>query len=111
MGPNASSEIHRLLIDSIAALRPESYLKAVAAAVDPRTVGRLGAIEVPTLVMVGEHDSLFPVVVSRAIARAVPGAELAIIEDAGHLSNLEQPRAFNAVLLEFLLRHRDLALP
>jgi pimeloyl-ACP methyl ester carboxylesterase len=40
------------------------------------------------------------------MARRIPGARLALIEGAGHLSNLEQPARFNAAVLPFLLEHR-----
>lgn len=64
----------------------------------------LPSIRVPTLVIVGEEDTLTPPDLSRAMASAVPGADLAMIPRAGHLSNLEQPQPFNGVLSNFLDR-------
>ncbi len=64
----------------------------------------LAGITVPTLVLVGEHDSITPPDVARSMAEAIPGAELAILPDAGHLACLENPRAFNAALSTFLDR-------
>jgi 3-oxoadipate enol-lactonase len=64
----------------------------------------LPSITVPTLVIVGEEDELTPVDDSRRIAEAVPGATLVTIPAAGHLSNLEQPDAFNAALTGFLTK-------
>ena len=43
-----------------------------------------------------------PVEVARAIHAAIPGSELVIIPSAAHISNLEQPAAFNAALGRFL---------
>jgi len=63
---------------------------------------RLPEIRVPTLVIVGEEDRSLPPARSRDIARAIPGAELAIIPVAGHLSALEQPEVVTAVILDFL---------
>ncbi len=63
---------------------------------------RLSDIAVPTLVVVGEEDRGQPVPRARQIAEGIPGARLEIIPRAGHLSALEQPEAFNSVLLEFL---------
>jgi 3-oxoadipate enol-lactonase len=40
--------------------------------------------------------------VARAMAQRIPGARLSVIANAGHLSNLEQPQAFNAAVLGFL---------
>jgi pimeloyl-ACP methyl ester carboxylesterase len=62
----------------------------------------LGAIGVPTLVLVGRDDALTPVALSESLAAAIRGARLVVIEGAGHLSNLEQPSAFNAALRTFL---------
>jgi 3-oxoadipate enol-lactonase len=59
---------------------------------------------VPTLIVVGEEDTLTPVAESQKMADAVPTAELVIIPRAGHLSNIEQPQSFNAALNGFLAR-------
>jgi len=64
--------------------------------------GRLEAVSVPTLAVVGEHDKLTPRWYHENLVDAVPDAELATIEDAAHLAMLEQPRAFNAAVTEFL---------
>jgi pimeloyl-ACP methyl ester carboxylesterase len=61
----------------------------------------LARLGVPTLVIVGANDrlSLEP---SRTVARAVPGARLVVVPDAGHVVNLEAPAPFNAALTAFL---------
>jgi len=51
----------------------------------------LGAIDVPTLVLVGDCDPLTPLDHSQEIAAAVRGAELTVVADCGHLSPIEQP--------------------
>ena len=58
----------------------------------------------PVLVVVGSDDALTPPAKARAMADLVPGAELVEIPKAGHLSNLEQPFAFNTALARFLDR-------
>lgn len=65
---------------------------------------RLGELRCPALVIVGENDPGTPVAVSKEIHAAIPGAELAILPSASHLSNIEQRDAFNAALLGFLDR-------
>ena len=65
---------------------------------------RLGAIQCPVRVIVGEQDAGTPVAMSRAIQEAIPGADLVVIPSASHLSNLEQPEAFNRALADFLAR-------
>jgi 3-oxoadipate enol-lactonase len=65
---------------------------------------RLGAIAVPTLVIVGDQDPGTPVEASRAIQQGIPGAQLAVIPSASHLSNLEQPETFVHLVSTFLRR-------
>ncbi len=65
---------------------------------------RLAAIDCPVQIIVGEKDAGTPVAMSEAIHKAIPGSELVVLPDASHLSNLEQPAAFNAALLRFLAR-------
>ncbi len=62
----------------------------------------LAAIGCPTLVIVGRDDQVTPVKFSEVLAEKIPQAQLQIIERAGHLSNVEQPDAFNKVLGDFL---------
>jgi pimeloyl-ACP methyl ester carboxylesterase len=68
----------------------------------PSLFGRLGEIRCPTLVAVGRHDRPRPVSESRALANAIAGARLEIIEGAGHVSSLEQPSRVLALLESFL---------
>ena len=67
---------------------------------------RLKEIACPIQVIVGDQDAGTPVAMSREIQAAAPGSELVIIPNASHLSNLEQPEAFNRALLDFLARVR-----
>jgi 3-oxoadipate enol-lactonase len=57
---------------------------------------------VPTLVLVGEEDTLTPPSEARYLASAIPDSRLLIVPDAGHMSSLENPKAFNTALLGFL---------
>ncbi len=75
-------------------------LLALAARTD--TTPALPAMNLPALVLVGEHDTLTPPTDAQAMARAVPDAALHVIPDAAHMSNLENPAAFNEHLLGFL---------
>ena len=59
-------------------------------------------IRVPTLVACGREDRGTEPVHSERIAAAIPGARLAWIEHAGHITALEQPEAVNAVLVPFV---------
>jgi 3-oxoadipate enol-lactonase len=58
--------------------------------------------DIPTLVMVGESDTLTPPDQARAMAQAIPGARLEVIAGAGHLPPVEQPEEVTRRLREFL---------
>lgn len=62
----------------------------------------LREVRVPALVVCGEEDVLTPPAESRALQAGLAHSRLRLIPRAGHLSNLEDPAAFNAALLEFL---------
>jgi 3-oxoadipate enol-lactonase len=68
----------------------------------PDSTPLLAQVSAPTLVITGEEDEMIPVDESRRMAAAINGATLVIIPGAGHLSNLEQPDAFNNALSTFL---------
>jgi len=63
---------------------------------------RLKEIRCPSVVIVGKDDPGTPVAMAEEIHQALPGSELVIIPSAAHLSNLEQPDAFNQALAKFL---------
>jgi len=63
---------------------------------------RLGAIRLPTLIVVGEDDQGTPVAASKAIQERVKGSQLEILKSAAHLSNMEQPDAFLRAVTGFL---------
>ncbi|WP_345973596.1 alpha/beta fold hydrolase [Sulfurimonas diazotrophicus] len=69
------------------------------------TCSLLPRLTLPVLILVGEADQIAPPDASVYMHNALPAAELVIIEGAGHLSNLENPEAFNAALLPFLSGH------
>ncbi len=64
--------------------------------------GELAGIDIPVLVVVGEHDVPSPRSVAEEMAEAVPDGRLEVLPGAGHLSSLEAPEAFNRVLGSFL---------
>jgi 3-oxoadipate enol-lactonase len=65
----------------------------------------LDRLEVPVLIVNGEYDSDTRIGAGAELARALPQARLAVIPGAGHLSNLDNPHAYNKVLGEFLAGH------
>jgi pimeloyl-ACP methyl ester carboxylesterase len=67
----------------------------------PAVIDALATIRVPTLIVVGDQDGPF-LAPCEYMAKKIPGARLEVIAGAGHASNLDQPAAFNRVLLGFL---------
>nr|WP_174823388.1 alpha/beta fold hydrolase [Ruegeria arenilitoris] len=68
----------------------------------PDQQGALRMIKTPTLVVCGAHDRLTPVRKHAFMADLIPGAELKVIDDAGHLPTLETPQAVNEALENWL---------
>jgi len=68
----------------------------------PDSRSTLPTISVPALVLVGQEDALTPPAEAEAMARAIPGAAIAVVPRAGHLSPLENARAVNRVLRRFI---------
>lgn len=66
------------------------------------SVAHLGTLACPTLVVVGQEDHTTPLADAQVMAAGIPGARLAVIPAAGHLSNLEQPDVFNDLVRSFV---------
>ena len=95
------------VVEAVRSLALSSSSAAIAGAIRalmarPDSRPLLPSIHVPTLIVVGEEDTLTPPAASDAMQRAIAGAELVRIPQAGHLSNLEQPAPFTAALAAFL---------
>jgi len=76
---------------------------------DYERVDRLREITTPTLFVCGRYDEATPAA-TEYYHRSMPGSDFAVIENASHLSFVEQPESFNRVLREFLRRSEDNAL-
>lgn len=66
------------------------------------TWAEVAKLKVPTLLMTGDADLWMPPWLLREVAPKFPGAELAIVADAGHSPQWEQPAAFNKLVLDFI---------
>lgn len=69
---------------------------------NPRLKRWLAGIRVPTLVLWGAHDGIVAPSYGRAYSALIPGARFALIDEAGHHPELEQPETFAGHVLEFL---------
>jgi pimeloyl-ACP methyl ester carboxylesterase len=100
--PDVAEQVRNLILSSSA----EAIAHAVTALMTrPDSSPLLGSIHVPTLIVVGEQDTITPPALSEQMHRAISGSEYIVLPGAGHLSNLEQPEPFNAALARFL-EHR-----
>ena len=80
-----------------------AFLRQSRAIIDrPERLTELSGYRVPTLLICGREDVLTPVELHEEMAAGIPGSELAVIEECGHLSSLEQPQAVTALLRRWL---------
>jgi 3-oxoadipate enol-lactonase len=121
-GPSAIADalLPKLLCDATRAanstvveqLRREiasNSVEAIAGALEalmtrPDSTPMLQTMRIPTLIVVGDQDAITPPPLSEQMNRDIAGSELVVIQGAGHMSNMEQPVAFNAALGRFLDR-------
>jgi pimeloyl-ACP methyl ester carboxylesterase len=87
----------------IAAMAPASMAGLLGPLLRFDVSGRVGGIDVPTKVVVGRRDLLTPPRMARALARAIPGAELTEYPGCGHMVMLERPDELDRLLDEFSL--------
>ena len=97
--PDLARQITKMVADS----NPAGAAAALRGRAERRDyLPLLGHIQAPALIIVGREDAFAPVPMSEEMQRGIPGARLEIIEDSGHMTNLEQAEKFNAVLTSFL---------
>jgi 3-oxoadipate enol-lactonase len=81
---------------------PIGYAACCASLRDTDLSSVAGRIDAPTLIIGGDVDLATPPAEAERIHALIDGSELTVLTDAGHLSNLDQPEAFTARVLEFL---------
>jgi pimeloyl-ACP methyl ester carboxylesterase len=85
---------------------PSAAVEAARSNAVNDTLGQLPSIAVPTMIIQGRHDRARTPEHGELMRERIPGATLAVIEDAGHTPQLEQANAFHEVALPFLLAAR-----
>ena len=98
--PQALAGYRQVLVKTAAA----GYATACKAVASVDWQDRLSSIAVPTLVIAGADDMGTPVAMAQDIASRVPGAELVVLQEASHLSVVEQPAAFANAVTAFLAK-------
>lgn len=83
----------------------ELFLRMLRAAGEHSAEDVLPSVRVPVLIVAGARDSFTPAAVSEAMAEAIPGAELAVIQSGTHLAPLEHHAEIAATIAAFLTRN------
>lgn len=109
LAPDAPQSARVRLMASLSDLRKASYIKTIRALAAQDALGELKDIAIPSLVLAGELDRLSPISVAQEMSKRIPGAQLVVIPEAGHLSNLERPEQFNEAVGAFLSIHAGTA--
>ena len=92
-----------LIVDMALKLGPAVFDRQARALLErPDSRELLNDIHLPTLILCGREDALCPVAVHEAMAAAISGATLVVVDGAGHLPTLERPAAVNAAVRRWL---------
>ena len=111
-GPSCPPEVEAELLASMSAISAETYRDALTCFTNPPSPLDFTKFHFPVLMMTGEHDWLASPQEIHAVSERIAEAQQAngghsdvlfeVLENAGHLANLEQPEAYNAALVGFL---------
>jgi len=91
------------VVETMALIEPAAFRIGARAVWLADQEVRAAAIRVPVLILCGTEDRVTPPALSQELASIIKGARYAAIGNAGHLTNLEQPDAFNRIVEEFIL--------
>lgn len=99
----SKKEVVEELKNVISSNSPEVLSRGLKALANrSETCSTLEQISIPTLIICGKEDALTPPAQAEMMHQKIKGSTLRIIENAGHVSNLEQPEVFNKYLRDFL---------
>ena len=105
LGPETPETVRSWVKTCIERTSAEAAIHAVTAMRDRvDQTKHLDQLHCPTLVIAGSADAIIPVKECEEMAAVIPGSEIAVISQSGHLSNLENPEAFNQAIDRFLKR-------
>ncbi len=99
---NADPQLIKLGIEEMMQRPPEVALGDFSACNAFDVSDRLGEIKLPTVMIVGAGDKLTPPKYSEFLAKGIAGSTVKVIQDAGHMVALEQPKSFNQAVMDFM---------
>jgi 3-oxoadipate enol-lactonase len=93
--PGTPAEIRERVYRLISGVKRHDYLQTVNSIFTADVSEYMAAMAIPVHVIGSRHDNRTPISLAEKIVAMIPGAALDVLENAGHLSNLDDPRAFN----------------
>jgi pimeloyl-ACP methyl ester carboxylesterase len=108
VGPAALPAGVRLATHCMALVPAATYRRALECVATFDRRANLANIDVPTLLLAGEHDRNAPPAMMKKMAAAIPRSSYLELKGVGHLQNLEAPDDFDALVLDFLARRGPL---
>lgn len=99
---NVDQKLRDLFLDMNGIALRSDFKNAPMIELEPPAAERLDEITAPTLVVVGDHDVISVHETAEVLMSKIRGARKEVIRDAAHLPNLEHPKEFNSLLLDFL---------
>ncbi|UUZ62155.1 alpha/beta hydrolase [Polaromonas sp. P1-6] len=100
---NLNAPVFEAILSMIERKTPAVFEAQIQALLDRTDAGPvLQALRCPTLLLCGRHDAWSPLTRHREMQAMLPHSELVVIEDAGHMTTMEQPEAVSAALLHWL---------
>ena len=96
--------LRRLIAEYPYAQRRDGFIRQLRASVTHDAAGRLGALTMPVHVVGAEQDLMVPVWRSRELAELIPGAELSVVDGAGHAVTLERADELARLVHDFVQR-------
>ena len=98
----ADPQVRAEVVETMAKIDPAAYRIGAEAVWLADQRDRAAAVRMPTLVTCGTEDKVTPPALSAELTSLISGARFPVIGRAGHLSNLEQPETFNALVANFI---------
>lgn len=103
LGNSPDPTLVETLTARMQAIKPETYRQAFASMYAVDFFPLLPTITVPTLIISGREDRVIPPKHAEDLHRRIPGSQLALIDGAGHVCNLERAEEFNRLVRQFVL--------
>ena len=97
-------QVIRSISETLDSASPEGYVELCSAIRDADLRDLVASIRIPSLVVAGAHDAATPPSEASWLHHEIRESELVVIDDAAHLSSVEQPDRFNQAVLDFLDR-------